>query len=75
MSRTIYTSRLRVFSRIDHPADMIRGKEMGAGKNPDRECSDWRVGPEFIGIDRLVLVALDKVSRGSWQPRIGLLPI
>ena len=47
---------------------------MLAGKYPDRECSDWRVGPEFIQIDRLVLVALDNVSRGSWQPRIGVLP-
>ena len=52
---------------------MIRGKEMQAGKHPDRECSDWRVGPEFIEIDRLVLVALDHVTKGSWQPRIGVL--
>ncbi|KAF9644047.1 hypothetical protein BDM02DRAFT_1236542 [Thelephora ganbajun] len=44
-----------------------------ANKHPDREYLDWRVGPEFIGIDRLVLVALDNVSRGSWQPRVGLL--
>lgn len=62
-----------MFSSIDHPVDTIRGKEVHTGKHPDRECSDWRVGPEFIGIDRLVLVGLDKVSRGSWQPRIGLL--
>lgn len=65
-----------LFFRIEHPADMVRGKEVDAGKYPDRECSGgWRVGREFIGVDRLVLVALDNVSRGSWQPRIGLLPI
>ena len=64
-----------VFSRVNYPADVIHGKEVHAGKHPDRESSDWRIGPEFIGIDRLVLVALDNVSKGSWQPRIGLLPI
>jgi hypothetical protein len=52
---------------------MIRGKDAHGGKHADRECSGWRVGPEFIGIDRLVLVGLENVSRGSWQPRIGLL--
>ncbi|KAF9643161.1 hypothetical protein BDM02DRAFT_3104782 [Thelephora ganbajun] len=44
-----------------------------ADKHSDRECSDWRVGPEFIEVNRLVLIALDNVSKGSWQPRIGLL--
>lgn len=60
-------------SKAERPADIVRGKEAHAGNDPDRECSDWRVGPEFIGTDRLVLVALERVSRGSWQPRIGLL--
>lgn len=66
---------MRGFSSIDPAADTIRGKEVSrpAGKYPDRERSDWRVGPEFIDIDRLVLVALDHVSKGSWQPRIGVL--
>jgi len=74
--RTVYTDRLCMFfSRVNYAADIIRGKEGHAGRHPDRECSNWRVGPEFIGIDRLVLVALDNVSKGSWQPRIGLLPI
>ena len=57
-------------------AETIRGKDVHAGKYPDRECSDaLRVGPGLIDIDRLVLVALDNVSKGSWQPRIGLLPL
>lgn len=48
---------------------------MDAGKDLDGECSDWRVGPDFIGLDRLVLVELARVSQGSWQPGIGLLPV
>jgi hypothetical protein len=73
--RSIYTSMFPMFfSGIDPAADMVRGKDVDTGKHPDRECSDWRVGPEFIGTDRLVLVALDNVSKGSWQPRVGLLP-
>lgn len=61
------------FRGIDHLADMVRGKDVHAGKHPDRECSAaWRVGPGFITIDRLVLVSLENVSRGSWQPRIDL---
>ena len=63
------------FSGTEHPADVIRGKEVQVGERPDRECSDWRVGPEFIEIDRLVLVALDNVSKGSWQPRVGVLSV
>ena len=61
-----------MFSRIDRSANIIRGK-LHAGKYPDREYSKWRVGPEFIEIDRVVLVALDNVSIGSWQPRIAVL--
>lgn len=62
------------FSTIHHPTEVIRGKD---GNGPDRECSDpnWRLGPGFIEIDRLVLVGLDKVSKGSWQPRVGLLMV
>jgi len=76
--RTIYTGGLcaRFFLDLTIQLTWFRGKEAHTGKHPpDRECPDWRVGPDFIGIDRLVLVALDNVSRGSWQPRIGLLPM
>ena len=52
---------------------MIREKGMQAVEHPDRVYPDWRVGPGLIGIDRLVLISLDRVSRGSWQPRIGFL--
>ena len=62
-------------SRIDYPADMIRGREVHSSEHLDRESSsDWRVGPGFIEVDRLVLFSLDRVSRMSWQPRIGVLP-
>ena len=62
-------------SSIYSLVDTIRGKDVSttAGNHYDREHPDWRVGPGFIGIDRLVLIALDSVSRGSWQPRIGVL--
>lgn len=70
IERFIKVGRERFFPA---PADMVRGKQMQTGKYPDRECSGWRVGPEFIEIDRLVLVALDHVSKGSWQARIGVL--
>lgn len=74
MRRTIYTSKLSaLFPGSTTTANTIRGKEAQTTRDHDRELSDWRVGAEFIEINRLVLVALDKVSKGSWQPRIGLL--
>lgn len=77
MHRSIYTGKSCVLFLGLAMAEMIRGKDVHTGKHPDRkECSDeMRVGPGFIDIDRLVLVALDNVSKGSWQPRIGLKPV
>lgn len=63
----------RRFSQGQPHADLVRGKGARAVGDPNRASSEWRVGPELIGIDRLVLVSLEKVSRGSWRPCIGLL--
>lgn len=52
---------------------LTREKDVQTDRQSDREAAHWRVGAEFIQVNSLVLVALDKVSRGSWQPRIGLL--
>ncbi|KAF9784911.1 hypothetical protein BJ322DRAFT_1020554 [Thelephora terrestris] len=65
--RVIYVS----FSRIDRT--LTREKEVQETGQNNQETSNWRVGAGFIDTNRLVLVALDKVSRGSWQPRIGVL--
>jgi hypothetical protein len=65
--RVIYVS----FSRIDRT--LTREKEVQDTGQNNQETSNWRVGAGFIDTNRLVLVALDKVSRGSWQPRIGVL--
>lgn len=73
MCRAVYTSKLFVLFPGSTTTNAIRGKEAQATRSLDRELSDWRVGAEFIEINQLVLVALDKVSKGSWQPRIGLL--
>lgn len=48
-------------------------QDVQSKKHPDAGLTDWRVGAQDIGIDHLVLLALDKASRGSWQPRIGFL--
>lgn len=63
----------KCFSQGIVPTDVIRWKGAQAIEQPDRVCSGWKVGPGCVGIDSLVLLSLDKVSRGSWQPRIGLL--
>ncbi|KAG0702219.1 hypothetical protein DFH29DRAFT_805273, partial [Suillus ampliporus] len=35
--------------------------------------SAWRIGPNGIRIEHLVLVSLHRVSQGSWQPKLSLL--
>lgn len=39
----------------------------------DPPNSRWRIGPNGIRIERLVLVSLHRVSQGSWQPKLCLL--
>jgi len=41
----------------------------------DEECADlvWKVGPNNIVVENLVLVSLTRVSSGSWQPALRLL--
>ncbi|OCH87373.1 hypothetical protein OBBRIDRAFT_796257 [Obba rivulosa] len=34
----------------------------------------WRVGPNYIDIDDLILVGLQHVSMGSWQAHLRVLP-
>lgn len=74
MHSTIYNSMSYVI--FPGPRLMMRQDMMIRGKDTqvnDQESSYWRVGPNSIGIDSLVLVGLENVSKGSWQPRIGFL--
>ena len=32
------------------------------------QSEKWRLGPGHITIDQITLVALEHVSKGSWQP-------
>jgi len=34
----------------------------------DPQNEKWRFGPGYITIDQITLVALEHVSKGSWQP-------
>lgn len=38
----------------------------------DNEDPKWRVGANFIRAEHVVLVALERVSKGSWQPHFRL---
>jgi hypothetical protein len=44
------------------------GKRSGAEGAPDRNMM-WSLGEGNIGLDDLLLVRVDNVSRGSWQPQ------
>jgi hypothetical protein len=42
-------------------------RPMEIGSDPQ-----WRVGPNHITLDDLILVSLHHVSQGSWQPQLRL---
>ncbi|OJA10615.1 hypothetical protein AZE42_05706 [Rhizopogon vesiculosus] len=44
-----------------------------ANTSCDPPNSIWRIGPNGIRIEDLVLVSLHRVSQGSWQPKLCLL--
>ncbi|KAG1722642.1 uncharacterized protein EDB91DRAFT_1088063 [Suillus paluster] len=39
----------------------------------DPPNSSWRIGPNGIRVEHVVLVSLHRVSQGSWQPKLCLL--
>ncbi|OBZ74132.1 hypothetical protein A0H81_05848 [Grifola frondosa] len=53
------------------PSVSIRLMDMGSRPMEDGADERWRVGPGFIGVDDLVLVALQHVSAGSWQAHLS----
>jgi hypothetical protein len=47
-------------------------KEKQNKQHSDPEDEQWRVGPGHIGVNDLILVGLQHVSKGSWQAHLRL---
>lgn len=66
-------------TRSPNTREMLAYKVAGAvqaffKKHANTPCdSRWRIGPNGIRIEHLVLVSLHRVSQGSWQPKLCLL--
>lgn len=68
--------------RSPNTREMLAFKVAGAvhaffKKHANTPCdppnSRWRIGPNGIRIEHLVLVSLHRVSQGSWQPKLCLI--
>ncbi|KIJ16155.1 hypothetical protein PAXINDRAFT_113918 [Paxillus involutus ATCC 200175] len=56
-----------VAKRIELFMQTMSQRPMEIGSDPQ-----WRVGPNHITLDDLILVSLHHVSQGSWQPQLRL---
>ncbi|KAI0329924.1 hypothetical protein GY45DRAFT_1251899, partial [Cubamyces sp. BRFM 1775] len=59
--------------RPKHPSCLYFPQVMGNHKIEDTSMAHWRVGPRYIKFDDLILLGLENVSEGTWQPHFRLL--